>query len=78
MDDDLTRLLKPLRSNPINEIKMREIVEVFNGKNPIVTIFPSQKYVRFNEDFIPFVGKIEELKPFLRELKNQGYDSNYD
>lgn len=79
MGNDLTKLLEPLKSNPVNEIKMRrEIVEIFNGKNHMATIFPVQKYVKFSEDFVQFAGKIEGLKPFLREIKNQGYDSNYD
>jgi len=73
MGNDLTKLLEPLKSNPVNEI-----VEIFNGKNHMATIFPVQKYVKFSEDFVQFAGKIEGLKPFLREIKNQGYDSNYD
>ena len=76
MDNDLTKLLEPLKSNPLNQIESREIIEVFNGKNLMATIFPYQKYVQFHGKFQQLAGAIDELKPFLQELDREGYDSN--
>lgn len=77
MDNDLTKLLEPLKGNPLNEIKTREIIEVYNGENLMATVFPHQRYVKFHGEFQQLAGTIDELKPFIQELDRQGYDSNY-
>lgn len=51
---------------------------IYRDGKEIATIFFERRYVEFRDEFSETVKPGDNLEFFLRELRRQGYRSNYD
>ncbi len=76
---ELKNLLDNLeKDNSNNKIQKQEIFKVFNGEHVIVTIYPSDKYAKFHDEYTQTALSIEEFKPLIRYLEKENYEMNLD
>jgi hypothetical protein len=89
-DNELEEILKKLSENPNNKIvKKKEIIVIYNGKGegdkfgtmipiPVVTLDPTDKFAQFHDEYTIIASEVEELKPLMKYIQENGYNSNLD
>lgn len=69
-------VLGSLLRNPKNTARRQEIIEIANMSNPIVTLYPRDRYAEFHGEFTQTAQTIAELKQLLAYLEREKYRIN--
>lgn len=80
LDDGLKKALEKTTTNPHNTLEDNtvRVITVTNDGRKVIAIYPDEKAVEFYHEYPQTAPFMEELKPLVTFIREQGYTSNLD
>lgn len=86
MESKLENVIREFLENSNNKISSQEVVTLYNNQPggdgfipvPIVNLYLGEKYAKFHEEYTQIAPSINELKPLIKYLDENGFETNLD